>query len=166
MAADHHVQQVWSGIVESERHFRYYDRLHSRMERYHVLLMVIIGIGSTGAAVSLLGYLPDLVAAVMYFVVAAAAAIAFVADFSKKSAIASVICSQYANVTTDWKRLWRRLDEMEPEDVLDRADDLERMQAIIDGSADQCGSTDNALNERVTREANDVLYAEFSQQGD
>ena len=115
---------------------------------------------------SLLGYLPDLVAAVMYFVVAAAAAIAFVADFSKKSAIASVICSQYANVTTDWKRLWRRLDEMEPEDVLDRADDLERMQAIIDGNADQCGSTDNALNERVTREANDVLYAEFSQQGD
>ena len=163
MAVDHHVQQVWSGIVESERHFRYYDRLHSRMERYHVLFMVIIGIGSTGAAVSLLGYLPDMVAAVMYFVVAASAAIAFVADFSKKSAIASVICSQYANLTTDWKRLWRRLDEMGPEDVLDRADDLERMQSIIDGNADKCGSTDNALNERVTREANDVLYAEFSQ---
>ena len=163
MATDHHVQQVWSGIVESERHFRYYDRLHSRMERYHVLLMVIIGIGSTGAAVSLLGYLPDMVAAVMYFVVAASAVIAFVADFSKKSAIASVICSQYANLTTDWKRLWRRLDEMEPEDVLGRADDLERMQAIIDGNADKCGSTDNALNERVTREASDVLYAEFSQ---
>ena len=163
MATDHHVQQVWSGIVESERHFRYYDRLHSRMERYHVLLMVIIGIGSTGAAVSLLGYLPDMVAAVMYFVVAASAAIAFVADFSKKSAIASVICSQYANLTTDWKRLWRRLDDMGPEDVLDRADDLERMQGIIDSNADKCGSTDNALNERVTREANDVLYAEFSQ---
>ena len=163
MAVDHHVQQVWSGIVESERHFRYYDRLHSRMERYHVLFMVIIGIGSIGAAVSLLGYLPYMVAAVMYFVVAASAVIAFVADFSKKSAIASVICSQYANLTTDWKRLWRRLDDMGPEDVFDRADDLERMQGIIDSNADKCGSTDNALNERVTREANDVLYAEFSQ---
>ena len=163
MTVDHHVQQVWSGIVESERHFRYYDRLHSRMERYHVLLMVIIGIGSTGAAVSLLGYLPDMVAAVMYFVVAASAAIAFVADFSKKSAIASVICSQYANLTTDWKRLWRRLDDMGPEDVLDRADDLEHMQGIIDSNADKCGSTDNVLNERVTKEANAVLYAEFSQ---
>ena len=52
---------------------------------------------------------------------------------------------------------------MGPEDVLDRADDLERMQSIIDGNADKGGSTDNALNERVTREANDVLYAEFSQ---
>ena len=163
MATDHHVQQVWSGIVESERHFRYYDRLHSRMERYYVLFMVIIGIGSIGAAVSLLGYLPYMVAAVMYFVVAASAVIAFVADFSKKSAIASVICSQYANLTNDWKRLWRRLDDMGPEDVFDRADDLERMQGIIDSNADKCGSTDNALNERVTREANDVLYAEFSQ---
>ena len=55
---------------------------------------------------------------------------------------------------------------MEPEDVFDRSDDLERMQAIIDGNADQCGSTDNAINERVAREANDVLYAKFSQYRD
>jgi hypothetical protein len=125
--------------------------------------MAIIGIGSTGAAVSLMGYLPNIVAAVLYFVVAATVVVAFLADFSKKSAVASVISGQYANLTDDWKRLWRRLEDMDPQDALGRADDLERVRSIIDGNATEFGPTDHALNSRVTREANEVLYAEFSQ---
>ena len=163
MASEHHIRQVWYRMVEAERHFRYYDRLQGRMSRYNYILMAVIGVGSTGAAVSLMGYLPNIVAAVLYFVVAAAVSMAFLGDFSKKSAIASVISSQYANLADEWKELWRRLDEMDPEDIRDRAGVLDRVRAVIDGHADKCGSTDDALNERVTREAGEVLYAEFTQ---
>ena len=162
MANEHNVQQVWSGMVEAERHQRYYDRLQGRLIRYHIILMATIGTGSASAALSLFIPLPDIFTAALYFVVTAAVMATLLADFSRKSAVASAISSQYADLAGEWKRLWRRLDDMDPREVLGKTDGLERAHAIIGRNAGECGATDHALNERATREAGEVLHAEFS----
>ena len=131
MAAEGHIQQVWTGVHSSERLYRYYGRLESKLQRLHVTSLVFIGVASSGAAAALLGHLPDFLSAILFFLVAGATIWVFTADYSKRSAIAGLATGQWGELALEWERLWYDLDDLNGEEIVGRMLALQQRERIV-----------------------------------
>ena len=135
MTAEGHIQQVWTGVHSSERLYRYYGRLESKLQRRHVASLVFIGVASSGAAAALLGHLPDFISAILFFLVAGATIWMFTADYSKRSAIAGLASGQWMELALEWKRLWYDLDDLEDEEIVRRMLALQQRERLVGAEA-------------------------------
>ena len=161
MTGERHIPQVWTGVHSSERLYRYYGRLESKLQRLHVTSLVFIGVASSGAAAALLGHVPDFQSAILFFLVAGATIWVFTADYSKRSAVAGLASGQWRELALEWERLWYDLDNLEGEEIVGRMLALQQRERIV-GAEAQCGQDDDGLNERCAEEAYAVLAARFS----
>ena len=160
MTSDGHIHQTWAGLHSSERLYRYYGRLQSKLERRNFLSLVLVGISSTGAAAVLLGHLPAYIAAILYFLVAGAVIWVFVSEYSKKAALAALASSQWREISLDWKQLWYDLDDLDSGEILARTETLRNREKVA-GAEAQCGPDDDSINKKCAEEAYAVLNAEF-----
>ena len=164
-ARESDIQRVWSGVLEAERHYRYYDSLKGRIGLIHGFIMFLIMVCSMGAVVSLLTRAPSELSTALPAVVAVASVVLFVTNYGNKAVTARIVAHQYANLAAEWKRLWREINEWPSEIISSRASVLERMQTVVDGHADQCGGTDSRLNVKVTTDPYRVVVDELSREG-
>ena len=153
-------QQIWTGLLDSERLTRYYARLADRYSfRQRLLLAVIVLSGlSTDVVIvvnSLQGTPMGIALLVLSGVATLAGAINFWLQDSVKANSARLISNQYATLYNDWRRLWFQ-DKPDEELV---AVLTERLVSI--GAALDCPD-DRKLNEMVEREADRVVTGEFS----
>ena len=161
VARESDIQRVWSGVLEAERHYRYYDTLKGRISLVHNALAFIIIAGSLGAVVSLLTHAPSVLSTALPAVVAVVSVFLFVTNYGARAVTARIVAHQYSILASEWKRLWRGINDGSPDLVSLRASVLERMQTAVDGHADQCGGTNAKLNVRVTTDAYWVVVDEF-----
>ena len=99
-------EQVWNGILDTDRLHRYYSALGDKFRRRHLFVQAFILVSSSGAAASLLASLSSYVAAALFLIVAGATVCASLSDYSGKAAMAESIASQYADLRIEWDRLW------------------------------------------------------------
>ena len=99
-------EQVWNGILDTDRLHRYYSALGDKFKKRNRIIQAFILVASSGAAASLLASLHSYVAAGLFLVVAGATVWASLSDYSGKAAMAESIASQYADLRIEWDRLW------------------------------------------------------------
>ena len=99
-------QQIWTGLLESDRVARYYSMLADKLRWRHNILTAILIVLATGAAASLLAQLPNWVSAIVIFLTACISAWLYVFDYSGKATAASLFSDQYGRLHTKWTRLW------------------------------------------------------------
>lgn len=161
MSNQYYVQQVWLGLLDTERLSRYYGRLALRYQRWNLLLTAVILLCSTGAAATFMTQLPAWVQAVLSLVVAAVAIGSYLLGYSKKAAVASVIRSQCTHLAADWRGLWADLNT-DRQDIPTRTAYLQRkLNEITDHALDH-GLADDALNEQCAQEAYESIQSEFA----
>ncbi len=165
MASEYNIQQVWLGILDSERLIRYYGRLASRLYRWHLAATAFIAIGSTAAAASLLTHLPTYISASLSMAVVAVALWSSYFDYSKKAAIASTTGDQCGKVALEWERLWVELTSLEDSDAHERIISLKRDMNAITAGAVQYNLMNDKLNEQCAKEANEVAQIQFAFSG-
>ncbi len=162
MASEYNIQQVWLGLLDSERLIRYYGRMASRLYRWHLIATAFIAIGSTAAAASLLTHLPIYVSASLSMAVVAVALWSSYFDYSKKAAIASTTGDQCSNIALDWERLWVELTSLGDDEVYERVRVLKREMSVITSGAVQYNLLNDKLNEQCAKEANEAAEIQFA----
>ena len=148
------VNQVWEGLLESERLNRYYGRMAERFGRRHLWAMWSIALLSSGAVGTLLASLQSWVPLTLAALTAALALWASYNDYSRKGALAAAIAGQCMDLVQEWERLWRR--GLYSEDTPARVDELaQKINRITAPALHAHGFVDDKLNKRCSREANE-----------
>ena len=99
-------EQVWTGILESDRLSRYYAALADKSRKKHQWLSVGITLAASSALVTFLTQLPEFIAGGFLVGVAFATVWTLYADYSGKAVMADVIANQYRDLSTEWSKLW------------------------------------------------------------
>ena len=89
-------EQVWMGILESDRLGRYYSAIADKARKKHQLLSVGITLAASSALAVFLTQLPEFFATVW----------TLYADYSGKAVMADVAANQYRDLSTEWRKLW------------------------------------------------------------
>ena len=148
-------EQVWLGILDTERLARYYQRKSDRLRRRNAWLSFSLIISSTAAMASLVSQFPELLASVFLLLVVGLALWLRQWDYSGKATAANLFCDQYVALAVEWRRLWYGGDATE--------DDIyalqERQFRITLGYGDL--AADRSLNLECEKEADEVVQAEF-----
>ncbi len=153
-------QQIWTGLLDSERLTRYYSRLADKYTfRQRLLLAVIVLSGLSTDVVIIVNSLQGTPMGIALLVLSGIATLAGVVNFwlqdSVKANSARLISNQYATLYNDWKRLWYQ--EKPDEELV--AVLTERLVSI--GAALDCPD-DHDLNKQAESEADRVVGGEFS----
>ena len=111
-------QQIWLGIVEAERYYRYYHglsiKLHKRQWLFDLLLLLpTAGVVGALAAYYLSGPTEALVWTILISVVGGVGVWQQTQRYAVKATAASMIALQYKMLSEDWRRQWRRGDDDE-----------------------------------------------------
>ena len=147
-------QQIWVGMLDTERAILYCDKLASRSLRRHQLLSIGLTLASCGVAIPLLLPLPEFVAVIFLAVVACTAVFFLVADFSQKNAVCRMVCGQYRELSSEWRNLW--YGEASQVDVNALRDKFNRLSNNYHNF-----TNDDSLNEKAKDEADRSLQSEF-----
>lgn len=139
-------QQIWTGLLESDRVARYYSMLANKLRWRHNILTATLIVLATGAAASLLAQLPAWVSAGVIFLTACISAWLYVFDYSGKATAASLFSDQYGRLHTKWTQLWYA-ENPTIEEI--RALQDEYNNIAIGFTLD----TDEALNDKAQEEA-------------
>ena len=153
-------QQIWMGLLDSERLTRYYARLADKYSFRQRLLYATLAISGVSTDViivvnSLQGTPMGIALLVLSSVATLAGLLNFWFQDSVKANSARLISNQYATLYNDWRRLWFQ-DKPDEELV---AVLTERLVSI--GAALDCPD-DHDLNKKAESEADRVVAGEFS----
>ena len=125
----------------------------------------LIGLVGAGATLALSGNwtIPAIVGGVAALAGVAAAIYSLVTYHSDKAVLSKVMSGQFFLLSTEWKRLYRELRESasSPDSVIAQAVLLEKMQAMVDAYADQCGWLSQVKNTEATKNSYEYLAMEF-----
>ena len=146
-------QQIWNGILDTDRMIRYYGMLSDKLRFRHQVASVVLAAIACGAAVPLLTQLPNYLAAVMFFLVAVATIWLLKADYSSKSTAASIFAAQYGYLAIEWRGLWFGQPSQQQIDAL-----WEKYHRIAGGYDIP---EDTKLNWKAMYESDLVLTSEF-----
>ncbi len=160
MASDYHVQQVWLGMLDSERLVRYYGYLAARLQSRHLLMTAFVALGSTGAAFTFLTGFSTTAASGLSILVAAAAIWSSYYDYSRKSVTASVMRKDCNELARQWGQLWSELQGLSDDEAAERTRALERMADDITAMAPTQLPTDDSLNEKCATEVYELNRAQ------
>ena len=148
-------EQVWLGILDTERLTRYYQRKSDHLRRINNWLSFAMAISSTAAMASLIAQVPELLASVLLLLAGGLALWLRQFDYSGKATAANLFCDQYVALAVEWRRLWYGADAAE--------DDIyalqKRQSRITLGYGDL--AVDRSLNLECEEEADKIVQAEF-----
>ncbi len=146
-------QQIWDGLLDTDRTIRYCDELASRSLSRHRLLSGGLVAASAGVATPLLSPLPDYVSAIFLAVVVVIGIWSLMADYATKSAVCLSLCQQYQELKLEWKTLWfHGATQAEVTRLSNRTHQISRNINI---------PNDHALNRKTTEETYATLPFEF-----
>ena len=147
--------QVWLGILHTDRAIRYCSALSDKFRRKHRWFTFFIAIAAPIAAGAVLYELPNWLPAVILLASTVVATWAYIADYSGKAATAAAASSQLKDLLIEWRELWYSGNI-----TSDRIVILQLKYARIDGglSLDE----DSDLNTRVQDDSDRVIEQEFN----
>ena len=104
-------QQIWFGILDSDRYFRYYSKLavkfRGRQTWYDRILILPFGLMVAALATNFFeGSSQTLVLTLLAAIMSGIAVWQWRQQFGTKAAAADLIATQYKVLGEDWKRLW------------------------------------------------------------
>ena len=147
-------QQVWDGILDSERLVRYFLHRAERLRLTHLILTALLFTATSGAVAAALIQFPTVSAGVMIGV-AALSAWLYLADYAGKAEAARLLHLQFRDIATEWRRLWYSAG-LEGQDAVD---ELRRRETAI---VSWCHvPVSQRLNEKCAGEAYETIRSEF-----
>ena len=147
--------QVWLGILNTDRAIRYCSALSDRFHGRHRWFTFFVAISAPIAAVTVLSQMPDWLPTVILLVSTLAVTWAYITDYSGKAATASAARSQFNELATEWRELWYSGNL-----TLDRIVILQLKYTRIDGGLSL--EEDTNLNSRVQVDSDRVIEQEFN----
>ena len=165
MASEHHISQVWHGLLDAERLSRYYLAMAARQQRWHMGLTTFVALGSVGVAASLLFGAPDWVAGSLAASVAAIAVWPYYHSQASYAALTEATAASCSDLTLSWRDLWARLESLDEEDAWREIHALKREEALTTARVPSHLTTDRRLNEQCAEEAYAVLGDEYAVAG-
>lgn len=165
MASEHHISQVWHGLLDAERLSRYYLAMAARQQRWHMGLTAFVVFGSTGAVGSLLLGAPDWVAAAFAVSVTAAAVFTYFYGHASNAALMVAAAHSCSDLVLSWRDLWARLDGLEEDDAWQEIQRLKRTEKLATARLPAHLEADERLNEQCAQDAYTVLGDEYAVAG-
>ena len=153
-------QQIWLGIVDSDRYYRYYSKLARKFRNWQtrldwLLAFPLVSMGALLATQFLEGSSERLVLLILTGVISGVVILQWRNGYGTKAAAASIISTQYRLLGEDWRRLWfQGIDDERLVTVL-----TERLTSIA-GQYDL--PLDERLNVEATRESYEMVVGELS----
>ncbi len=151
-------EQIWEGIVETDRGIRYYGKLSGKHRARHQWLSGILAVFATGAAVPLITQLPDWLSAILFLGVAGGTIASLMLNYSSKATAAHLFSEQFQHLGVEWRQLWYGQPTQAQIDAL-----WEKFYRIPSGF--ELG-VDRKLNAKAQHEGNQVLPGEFAYRQD
>ena len=148
-------RQIWTGILNADRHLRYYSAVEGKMRQRHLATSFVIITAGSGGAVALLLELPEFVAAGVFAAVAATTIWSTLMNYAGKAAMAEACAIQFGELKVAWTAL-----SYDNEVTQDRIKDLQMRSNIIPRGLDL--SEDRGLSQRAERETYELVPHEFA----
>lgn len=152
-------EQVWIGITDADRLFRYYGLLRDKLRRRDnfftvvTILFAVLAIVPLTASASIERYVPDWLAVLFIILAIIATWWSSHAKYSYRAAVADAACDQYQTLASNWRRLWWANGTQEQVDMLN----YQATQITAGQKLDE----DQELNERAQRDSFKLLASEF-----
>ena len=156
------INQVWLGMLDSDRLSRYYSRITYRYQQIGRWFIIAVTLLSSGVVVLFLTDGPVIASQISALVVAVLSIWLRYADYSTKAYKTSQIANECANLSLGWKSLWS--DLYTTPDIDARVSQLNRELVEITKDADLLGVTGKKrLHEKCARETYESAKAEFAE---
>ena len=154
MVSDQTRREIWQELLDSDRLVRYYAALANRYRRLHASTLLLLAFGAASSFAAVLDVLPSDVQLIANALVGLVAAWVFIADYSKKAAVAHIINSQCLRLDTQWRHLWVEVEHIEEEAARERLVALtNKMKEVVSWSG-EAGIVDNSrLNKKSQADA-------------
>lgn len=157
-------EEVWAQMLDLGRTRRYFVALYERHRRTRMGLRMAMIVCGGGSVFSLVGTAPPELGAILGAVLAACAAYDWAADPGRKAAACHQFGVRFSALQDDYRRLWRALTSLDPDEAEERLRALETKQRLVDeavGTAEvQLG--DQRLNERCAEEEYAVATRQYA----
>ncbi len=155
-------QQIWLGILESERYYRYYHSLAEKFRKQQFkwdigLILLTGGVAFTLVTHFLQGTSEVLALTLLVGVIASVAMWQHMQGYRVKAVTADLVAIQYKALSEDWRRQWYRGQYLEDKEIIGVL--TERLTNIAT-QAHGLGY-DDTLSDRAERLADDVINGEF-----
>ena len=152
-------QMIWLGILDSDRHYRYYFKMAIKFRRLQTRLDVCLLVVAVAIAVVLAtqfteGFAQQVTGSVLVAVLGVVTAWQWRKEYGTKAAVATIMSNQYKMVSDDWKRLWFQGDN----DVLIAV----LQERLISISSQYDLPSDERLAEEAEKESDIVVYGELA----
>ena len=155
-------QQIWLGILESERYYRYYHSLAEKFRRrqlwWGIALIILTGGVAANLVVHFLRGANEVLALTLLIgVIASVVTWQHIQGYRVKTAVAGLVAAQYKSLNADWRRQWYRGQGGEDKEIV--AVLTERLTGIA-AQAHGLGY-DDKLSDYAEESADEVISGEF-----
>ena len=99
-------EQIWEGIVETDRLIRYFHKLSVKHRKRHQITAWGLAVFATGSAGTMIARLPEWSSAILFLIVACVAIASLMLNDSAKSTAARMIADQFQLLGREWRQLW------------------------------------------------------------
>ena len=168
---EEHSDQVWYGMVDSERLSRYYMALADTMTSKHYWWTFGVLVTAAGVPASLAFDLPDWAegwaTAAMSAGVIGITIWTVCADYSRKAVAAAIIADRCRILAQQWKSLWVNQNSYDTDDFISEIKTLTKRMEEATASQEIAWiqlRPNNKLHDRCTNEAENILESEFKAQ--
>ena len=155
-------QQIWNGILESERCYRYYHSLSDKFRKRQwcfdvVLLLLTGGIGATLAGHFLQGSTQALALTLLTCVIASIVLWQHIQGYRAKMVAANLISIQYKSLADDWRHQWR-IGALNNDEMI-----IGTLTERLTGIGGQCDlESDYKLSKSAEEVGDNVVVREFT----
>ena len=163
MISDRTRQEVWNELLDIDRMCRYYEEVHSKAARWHLIVRLAVLVAVAGGIGAILGLIPG-PTAVYQVILATAIAILtvweVVSNYAKRAATAHAIHVHSSILRVQLRELWLSVDDDSAEEtnVRQRVRELAYMSGEVENWAGASDITlDEKLNERTSKDAYTVV---------
>jgi hypothetical protein len=159
---------LWEAMLDADYLSRYYGEIGSRYERYETWLHFATLLFSTGTVVSVLDNIQALgegglwAGRILALCTAAASLWMALKRYSRGASLASYLSSRWSQSQWEYERLWARVDELAPEEILHRIEEVRVREAEWDHVARREFHLDKKLAEQSF---NEMLAERFPRRG-
>ena len=151
-------RRIYRGILNAEKHARYYGFGATFLKGSHVIVSIVILVSTSGAIIAALEKWPHNSSVWFLGAVALLTIVDVVADFSGRAASARHMKNECRKLANQWERLWENRNDKV---VLEQAGQLENRLEIV---TSEDFIVIDLLNKHFGRKANDVIKARLTPQ--
>ena len=164
---EEHSDQVWYGMVDSERVSRYYMALADKMTSRHYWWTFGVLVTAAGVPASLAFDLPDWATAAISTGVIGITIWTVCAEYSRKAVAAAIIADRCRILAQKWKSLWVNQKRYSTDGFISKIETLNKRMEEATASREIAWiqlRTDDKIHKRCTHEAETNLEFEFKEQ--